>query len=74
MQRLENTQERQVRERRWEPRRTTRYYMRYGSQDEEEDWKIQNVETKLHQHQPPKNSIPFVKLPSFSGESDPMCT
>jgi len=24
-----------------------------------------------YQHQPPKNSIPFVKLPSFSGESGP---
>jgi len=31
MQRLEKTQERQTRERRWEPRRATRNYMHYGS-------------------------------------------
>ena len=28
--------------------------------------------TRRHQHQPPKPSFTFVKLPSFSGESDPI--
>jgi len=37
MQRLEDAQERQVRERRWEPRRATRNYVHYGSQKEEQD-------------------------------------
>jgi len=32
---------------------------------------VHNLEVKRHQHQPPKNSFPFVKLPSFSGDSDP---
>jgi len=71
MQMLEDTQERLVRERRREPIRTTRYHMHYGSEEEEEKWKVQNVKTRHHQHQPPKTYFPFVKLPSFSGESDP---
>jgi len=48
--------------------------MHHGSEDEEEeeeDWRVQNVVTRHHQHQPPKTSFPFVKLPSFSRESDP---
>jgi len=48
--------------------------MHHGSEDEEEeeeDWRVQNVGTRHHQHQPPKTSFPFVKLPSFSRESDP---
>jgi len=28
-------------------------------------------EERSHQHQPSKPSFPYVKLPSFSGESDP---
>jgi len=44
MQRLEDTQERQNRERRWEPRRATRYNMHYGSQDEEEEeWSLGTI-------------------------------
>ena len=39
MQCLEDTHERQVRERRCEPRRATRHYIQYGSQ-EEEDWRV----------------------------------
>jgi len=37
MQRIEDAQEIQVRERRWEPRRTTRNYLHYGSKKEEHD-------------------------------------
>ena len=72
IQRLEDTQERQARKRRWEPRRATRHYMHYGSQKEEEDWRVQNFEAKRHQHEnQQKKSIPFVKLPSFNGDNDP---
>ena len=42
-------------------------------EEEEEEWRMHNVETRRHQHQPPKTYFPFVKLPSFSGESDPKC-
>ena len=72
MQRLEDTQKRLARERRQETRCTTRYHMHYGSkeEEEEEEWRMQNVETRRHQHQPPKNYFPCVKLPSFSGECD----
>ena len=46
MQSLEDTQERQNQERRWEPRRVTRHYMHYGSQEEEEDRRVQNYEAR----------------------------
>jgi len=49
MQRLEETQERQVRERRWELKRATKHYMHYGSQ-EEEDWRVQNFEERRPRH------------------------
>jgi len=71
MQKLEETQERKAREKRWDPRRATTNYMDYGSQREEQDWRMHNFEERHHQHQPPKTSFSFVKLPSFSGESDP---
>jgi len=71
MQILEDVQEREARERRWEPRRVTRHNMHYGSQEEEQYWRVHNLEERCHQHQPPKPSFPFVKLPSFSGESEP---
>jgi len=71
MQRLEDTQERQNRERKWEPRRATRYHTHYGSQEEEEDWKVKFFEVRRHQQHQQKKSIPFVKLPSFNGDSDP---
>jgi len=60
MQRLEETQERQARERRWEPIRVTRNDMHYGSQKEEQDWRVHNFEERCHQHQPPKNYFPFL--------------
>jgi len=32
---------------------------------------MHNFEERRHQHPPPKHSFPFVKLHSFSGDSDP---
>jgi len=31
---------------------------------------VHNYEARHHHHHQPKNSLPFVKLPSFSGKSD----
>jgi len=46
--------------------------MHYRSQEEEQDWRAHNFEERRHQHKhQPKNSFPCVKLPSFSGKSDP---
>ena len=71
LQRLEEAQERQPRERRWESRRATRSYTHYGSQEEDQDWRVHNFEERHHQHPPPKPYFPFIKLPSFNGENDP---
>jgi len=72
MQRIEDAQERQVRERRWEPRRATRNYLHYGSKKEEHDWRVHNFDKRHHQHQQQsQHSFDFVKLPSFSGSNDP---
>ena len=73
MQRLEANQESMVRERRREPRHHTRHHMHYRSyEDEDQDWRVHNFEERRHQHQHQlKNSFYFVKLPSFSGDSDP---
>jgi len=57
-QRLEEAQERQVRERRWE----TRNYMHHGRQKEEQDWRVHNFEERCHQHQPPKDFFSFCKV------------
>jgi len=43
--------------------------MNYGCQ-EEEDWRVQNYEARRH-HQQLKKTLPFVKLPSFNGDSNP---
>ena len=71
LQRLEEAQERQHRGRRWDQRRTSRSYTRYESQEEDQDWRMHHFEERRHQHQSSKPSFPFIKLPSFSGESDP---
>jgi len=71
LQRLEEAQVRQTRESRWEPCRATRNYMHYGSQEDNQDWRMHHFEERRHQHQPPQPFFPFVKLPSFSGESEP---
>jgi len=71
LQRLEVAQERQHRGRRWEQRRASRSHMHYEIQEEEQDWRVHNFEERHHQQPPSKPSFPFIKLPSFSGESDP---
>jgi len=48
LQRLEETQKRLTRERRWDPRRASKNYMHYGSQEEEQDWKMHNFEERRH--------------------------
>jgi len=46
LQRLEAAQERQPRGRRWEQRRASRSYMHYGSQEEDQDWRMHNFEER----------------------------
>jgi len=70
LQRLETAQERQPRGRRWEQRRASKTYNNFGSQEEDEDWRIHQYDERRHQHHPSKISFPYVKLRSFSGESD----
>jgi len=71
VERLKRLEERQPRGRRWDQRRTSRIYTRYGSQEEDQDWRMHHFEERRHQHQPSNLSFPFIKLPSFSGESNP---
>jgi len=40
MKRLKDTQERENKEQKWEPRRAIEHYMKYASQEEEEDWRV----------------------------------
>jgi len=74
LQRLEMTQERPPRGRRWEQMRASRSYNHFGSQEEDEDWRIHQCDERRHQHHPSKISFPYVKFPNFSGESDPIFT
>jgi len=70
LQRLETAQVRQPR--RWEHMRVSRSYNQYGSHEEDEDWRMNQFdERRQHQHYPSKVSFPYVKLYSFSGESEP---
>jgi len=71
IQRLADSQDRQEQGRKWGPRRTTRYQMHYGCQEEEEEnWRIQNNGEMRHQshHMPQHYNF---KLPSFDGNCDP---
>jgi len=71
LQRLETKQTRQPRGRRWDQRRISRSYSHYGSQEEEQEWRMHQYGERRHPHQPSKPSFPFIKLPSFNGENDP---
>ena len=71
LQRLEVEQERQPRGRRWNQRRALRSYTHYGSQKEDQDWRMHQYVERRHQHHPSKPSFPYVKLPSFRRESNP---
>ena len=53
LQRIKEAQGRQPRERRWEPRRATRSYTHYRSQEEYQDWRVHNFEERRNQHPPP---------------------
>ena len=66
---LESAHDRPLRGRRGNQRRDSRSYHQYGSQKEEEEWRLNNFEER-RQHVP-KFSLPYVKIPSFSGEGDP---
>jgi len=74
LQRLEVAQERQPRGRRWDQRRASRSYTHYGIQEEDQDWRMHQYDERRHQHHPSKPFFPYVKLPSFSGKSDPNIT
>jgi len=70
LQRLEESQDRKNHERRWGPKRATRYHMHYESQEEDdEDSKVQNYGERFH-HQPHKKPMTHVKLPCFNGNRD----
>ena len=69
LQRHESSHDRPSRGKRWNQRRESRSYHQYGSQEEEEEWRLNNFEER-RQHVA-KMSLPYVKIPSFSGEGDP---
>ena len=69
LQRLEATYDRPQRGRRYNPRRESRSYQNYGRHEEEDEWRMHHFDDR-RQHVA-KPSLPFVKIPSFSGESDP---
>jgi len=68
LQRLESAYDRPQRGRRWNPRRESRSYQHYDSQEEEDEWRVHHFDDR-RQHVA-KPSLPFVKIPSFSGEDD----
>jgi len=71
LQTLETRHERQPRGRMWEQRRASRSYNHYNSHKEDENWRIHQYDERRHQYHPYKIYFLYVKLPSFSGESDP---
>jgi len=68
LQRLESTHDRPLRGRRWN-QRCESYYHQYRSQEEEEEWRLNNFEER-RQHVA-KIYLPYVKIPSFIGEGNP---
>ena len=71
LQRLEDSQDRQNHERRWGPRKATRYHLHYGSHEEDdEDWRMQH-HGERHHHQHHRKPMSNVKLPSFNVNFDP---
>jgi len=69
LQRLEAAYDRPQRGRRYDPRRESRSYQNYGIHEKEDEWRMHHVD---HRRQNvAKSSLPFVKIPSFSGEGDP---
>jgi len=56
-------------EKRHHPRHDSRSYHNYGGHGEEAEWRMHNFEDR--RQNVAKSFLPYVKLPSFSGESDP---
>jgi len=69
LQRLEMQHERPQRQRRHHHKYDSRSYHTYGDYDEEAEWRRQPYEDR--RQRVAKSYLPFVKLPSFSGDSDP---
>jgi len=69
LQRLEMLNERPQRQRRHHHRYESRNFQNYHGHEEEVEWRMHNFEDR-RQHVA-KPYLPFVKLPSFSGEGDP---
>ena len=69
IQRLEVAYNRPQRARRYNPRRESRSYQDYDSHEEEAQWRMHHLDDRRQNVAKP--SLPFVKIPSFSGEGDP---
>jgi len=69
LQRLEAAYDRSQRRRRYHPMHESRSYQNYGSHEEEDGWRMHHVDDR--RQNVAKRSLPFVKIPSFSGDGDP---
>jgi len=69
LQRIELAYERSQRGRRHHHRHDSRSYQNYGDHEEDDEWRRHPFEDR-HQNVA-KPFLPYVNLPSFSGESDP---
>jgi len=69
LQRLESAYYRPQRGRRYHLRHKLRSYQNYGCHEEEDELRVHHFENKRQNVAKP--FLPFVKLPSFSGEGDP---
>ena len=68
-QRLESAYDRPQRGRRYHQRHESRSYQNYGSHEEEDEWRMHHFDDRRQNVAKP--SLPFVKIPSFTGEGDP---
>jgi len=68
LQRLETAYDRSQRGRIYNPKRESRSYQNYGSHEEEDECIMHHVDDRCQNGAKP--SLPFVKIPSFSGEGD----
>ena len=70
LQRLELAYERPQKGRRHHQRHESRSYQNYGGHEEEDEWRRHPFEDRCQNVAKP--FLPYVKLPSFSGETDPV--
>jgi len=68
LQRLEAVYDRPQRGQRYNPRRESRSSQNYGSHEKEDEWRMHLIDDRRQYVAKP--SLPFVKIPSFSGEGD----